>query len=287
MLTNILISLTQGITELLPISSSGHLLIVTTLLGNPADQTSLIFLHFWTALAIIIAYFSKIIELFKTKQGLTTLLYIGIATIPAAVTGFLLDEWFEANFYSLWVIAINFIFWGIVMIIVEKKFDKRDASQTLEKQQTFSKTTSETEISTSTQNSNINLTSDKQSEISIKQLLIMGFAQILALIPGTSRSGVTTMAGMVSGLKKSISLDYAFLLGIPVTFGPFVIKILKDSSVMSKFATPEYLAQGVATFIFGVLAIKILQSIKNRNFLTGFGVYRIIVGVALVIYLSR
>lgn len=256
MLEKIILSIVQAITELLPISSSGHLIIVSEILKYPIDQLLMTFLHFWTALAILVYYSKHILELLKSKEGIKTLLYIGLATIPAAIMGVIFDEMIEALLYTILVVGINSIFWGSMMILIEKSYE-------LIKLPKFTLTP-------------------------LKQYLIIGTAQVLALIPGTSRSGVTTLTGMFIGKSKAEAIDTAFLLGIPITLGPFIIAtikmIIKKDSTIVKFFNMEMLIAGLVTFIFGLLSIKLLVWIRDRKFLTGFGIYRIILGLILCIF---
>jgi undecaprenyl-diphosphatase len=260
MLNDIILAIVQAITELFPISSSGHLIIVSEILKVPANQLLLTFLHFWTALAILLYYYKDLIKMAKTKKGRWTLIYIVIATIPAAIAGVLFADKIEALLYSLIIVGINSIIWGFIMIYIEKVYNKQGFK-----------------------NSKLSF---KLSEF--KETLIIGTAQILALIPGTSRSGVTTLTGMVLGKEKGDALDLSFLLGIPITLGPFLVDVLKmyfkNRSELMSFFSIEMLITGVITFIIGYLAINALASLKNRNFMTGFGIYRILLGIILIIF---
>jgi undecaprenyl-diphosphatase len=248
---DLILSIVQAITELFPISSSGHLIIASDIFHIPINQLLMTFLHFWTALAIIAFYFKTLIEMLKTKEGLIKLLILGIATIPAALAGVLFDNYFEILFYSLLVIGINSVFWGIIMIIVEKKYNEKKFKPLFKSE--------------------------------FLEIIVIGIAQTLALIPGTSRSGVTTLTGLVIGKDKKESLDIAFLLGIPITLGPFIIEAYKARTELHNFLTPQMLIAGVTTFVVGFFAIKMLTLLKEKNYMTGFGIYRVILGLVLIL----
>lgn len=256
MIEKIILSIIQAITELFPISSSGHLIIFSEIIKHPIDQLLMIFLHFWTALSIITYYWRKLLDLILIPKERIKILYLIIATIPAGFAGFLFDDMIESYLYSLIIIAINSIFWGTLMIILENQYENGK----------FKK---------------INL-----SEFQIQ--LFTGFAQVLALIPGTSRSGVTTLTAMSLGKNKEDSLDLAFLLGIPITLGPFVIAILKmivkeDNSYL-QFFNLDMLLIGFITFIVGLITLKLLSLLKKSRYLKGFGIYRIILGIILLFF---
>lgn len=264
LIQSIILSITQAITELLPISSSGHLLIVSTFLKIPIDQNLMTFLHFWTALAILGFYAKKIITILRGPKGTKFFFWIGVATIPAALVGFLFDEMIEATFYNLGVVLFDLVFWGVLMILLDRYYNKKQKSEKTEQTQS------------------INVTNPKN-------ILKMGFSQILAIIPGTSRSGISTMTGMLSGLNKSDALDIAFILGIPITIGPFFVEMLKQPELIKDFVSVEALITGVVTFVAGLLAISLITRLKKTNFLTIFGWYRIALGlgIALLILLFK
>jgi undecaprenyl-diphosphatase len=256
MLNDMILAVVQAVTELFPISSSGHLIIVSDILKIPINQLMLTFLHFWTALAILTYYAKDLTKMAQTWDGWKKLIYIVLATIPAAIAGVLFADKIEALLYSILVVGINSIIWGTIMIYIERKY---------------------------------NLVGFKKFNLSeLQSTLIVGIAQVLALIPGTSRSGVTTLTGMVLGKDKGEALNLAFLLGIPITLGPFIIDVLKmgirDKSELLNFFTMEMFITGIITFAVGYLAINTLSWLKKKNFMTGFGIYRIALGIMLILF---
>jgi len=250
-LKHIILALIQGITELLPISSSAHLLIASELLNFNATTYFLTTLHLGTTLALIF-YFSKV--LFKdifTKTKMSFYFKIFVSSIPAGIIGLLFQSFIEETLRANIFLSISLILWGIVMIILEKK--KRNVKET------------------------------RVEEVTLKQSIIMGIAQSLALIPGTSRSGITTIAGMIVGLNKFTALEYSFLLGLPVLIGSSGYELIKEANINS-FGIAEIL--GIITAgVIGYLSLILLQRFKKKNWLTVLGIYRVILGISLLLLL--
>ena len=247
----IILAIGQGVTELLPISSSAHLILTGELIDLETDTYLLSVLHLGTTLAII-TYFTPI--LFKDlKQKSTHIFYLKIivSSIPVAIVGFLFQSYIENFLRGYLFIIFSLIFWGVVMILIEEK---------------------------NTQNQEENL-----KKISWKQSLYMGTSQILALIPGTSRSGITTIAGVLSGVNKYSALQYSFILGIPVLFGTSVFQLNK--SIPTEGFYLSHLIGIFVSAVFGYLALLFLKKIRKDNWLTIFGVYRIVLGVILIFVL--
>lgn len=243
-LKHIILAFIQGITELLPISSSAHLLIASELLNFDATTYFLTTLHLGTTLALVF-YFSKV--LFKdifTKTKMSFYLKILVSSIPAGIAGLLFQSFIEETLRANIFLSISLILWGVVMIILEKN----------------EKSVAETKV----------------EEVTLKQSIIMGIAQSLALIPGTSRSGITTITGMMLGLNKFTAIQYSFLLGLPVLIGASGYELIKEANITS-FGIEEIL--GIITAgVVGYLSMILLQRFKKKNWLTVFGIYRIILG---------
>lgn len=256
----IILSIIQAITELLPISSSAHLIVISDLLNKPIDQLTLTYLHFWTALAITIYYFKTLLNLIKTKEGILKLLTIGVATIPGALAGLLFDDLFEKYFYSVIFIGINSFIWGIIMILIDKKIKKNKL-----------------------ENLKLLLISKLQGLNDFWKMIITGCMQTLALFPGTSRSGVTTITGLILGKDIKESLDSAFLLGIPITLGPFIIELIKEPTLTKGFLNIDTLITGAITLSLGILSLYFLNYIRNKNLFKWFGWYRVGFGLALIV----
>lgn len=249
LLQTVVLSIVQGVTELLPVSSSGHLLLVSQYLFEiEITQSVLVGLHFGTTLAILLFLSKDMLNLLK-ENGIRFFLHLIIASTPAAIVGIAFGDMIEANLYTTSVVAMSLIFWGIIFIAVEKQ---------------------------------LNGTKKRLDEVTALQSFIMGLGQTIALIPGTSRSGITTITGILSGLDKYTALQYSFIMGLPVLIGSALLTIIKVDSPSALFSTELLIGSGIS-FIVGLAAMQLLKNISEKKFLTGFGIYRIVLGVVLLI----
>lgn len=258
----LLLSIVQGITELLPISSSGHLILTGKLLNFEisGDLLLLSILHLGTTLAIIIFYRKTLFKNFFTKKKWNFFLKLLLASIPAALAGFLLDEYIASNLHGSTVIAISLILVGILFILFENIKTKRGKRN--------------------------------PEEIPLWKMVIVGVGQTLALIPGTSRSGITTLTGMIVGLEKYSAFKFSFILGIPVLLGSGLYEITKaylsttePSTLTSSLSLVNTLPAIVLSFMVGYLSLLLVKRFKKSKWLTVFGVYRIIVGVLILLFI--
>ncbi len=249
----IILSITQAITEFLPISSSAHLLLLPWVFNLP--NPGLAFdaaLHIGTALALVVFFAKDFLRLIKNKDKI--LLYIIAASIPAALFGFLgdsiIEKYLHISFYAPLVVGIGMIFFSLILYFVDK----------------YAKLESEIK------------------DVGLKQSLIIGFAQALALIPGTSRSGVTITAGLWLGLKREDAARFSFLLATPISLAAGVYKaydIIQDPS--PSVSTLSLVLAILLTFIVGLIVIKwLLGYLKNHSMLI-FVIYRIVIGTGVIL----
>ena len=251
----ILLGIIQGITEFLPVSSSGHL-ILTPKLFEFEDQGLALdaILHLATLLAIIIFFkndLSKLLKSLFNKKDSTG--YRGVAwsivlaSFPAAIAGLLFGEWIESHIRTSSFVAGNLILWSFVFLVA----DRREAHS--------------------------NKAVKRIGNIRMNQILLIGVAQALALLPGTSRSGITIAAGLFGGLAKETAARFSFLLGAPIILAAGLYKffdLLTQPEPISYSATQLLLSFTVA-FIFGLASIKILLKIVSKFGLLPFIIYRI------------
>lgn len=249
---SIILGIVQGFTEFLPISSTGHLIVTSALFGIDQTVTTKAFeviIQFASILAVIFNYKDKFtlekIELWKK---------LILAFIPIGVVGFLFAKHIKALF-SVEVVAVMFIMGGIVFLIIEKYYKKKEHFI------------------------------DDIEKVSYKQAFYIGLAQIFALIPGTSRAGSTIVGAILVGLNRKASAEFSFLLALPVmcaTTGYDLVKHYKDFTDTNLVV----LAFGfVTSFIVAYLTIKLfLKFLENFTFVF-FGVYRIILGLILLIFI--
>lgn len=252
----LVLGLVQGLTEFIPVSSSGHLLITHEILGSSENTLAFdVALHVGTLLALIL-YFRKelwnlAINLFaNNKQGRLARLLI-IATIPAVVAGLLFSDYIDNNLRTPTIVAVTLAVAGVIMLLADR-------------------------ISKNNKNSN---------EVSTKQGMIVGLTQTLALVPGVSRSGATMTAGLFSGLGRVQAARFSFLLAIPIIAGSAAGIFLKDGGEVSTGGAQLALGM-LAAFVSGMFAIKFLLGVIGKVGLKPFAYYRFVVAIVVLIFLT-
>jgi undecaprenyl-diphosphatase len=262
----LILSIVQGITELLPISSSGHLILVGDLIDFNISGSVLLLsvLHIGTTLAIIVFNRKILFKNFFTKDKWIFFLKLLISSIPAALTGFLLEDFITSQLHSKLVIAISLIVLGIFFIIIEN-------SKLLTPKDGYKKTEPE--------------------DISLGKMFLIGIGQSFALIPGTSRSGITTLTGILLGLEKYSAFNFSFLLGIPVLLGSAGYEIIKSylsttepSLTTAGLSIVKMLPMILVSFIVGYISLLLVKKFKKEKWLTVFGVYRILIGILILLF---
>lgn len=260
----IFLGIVEGITEWLPISSTGHLILVEEFvhleLSDAFVEMFNVVIQFGAILAVILLYFHKLNPFSpkKTeKQKLMTIqlwVKVVIATIPAMVFGLLFDDYVDEHFMNAYVVAAMLIIYGILFIVVEKKHEGVPPKAT------------------------------KLSQLTIPMILAIGGFQVLAMIPGTSRSGATILGGLLIGASRSVAAEFTFFLAIPVMFGWSFLKMLKFGFAFTGQEFFMLLLGCAVSFGVSVFAIKFLMKyIKNHDFKV-FGYYRIVLGVIVLLY---
>jgi len=256
----IVLSIVQGITELLPVSSTGHLILTGKILDFDISG-SLFFLsvlHIGTTLAIIVFYRKELFKNFFTKEKWIFFAKILIASIPTIVIGFLFEDYISSVLHGNTVIALSLIIIGILFIVFENCKSKRGPLD--------------------------------PKDIPLWKMFVIGIGQTLALIPGTSRSGITTLTGMILGIEKYSAFKFSFILGVPVLLGSSIYEITKTylettepSLLTASIAVVKMLPVIVLTFAVGYITLLIVEKFKKKRWLTVFGVYRIITGILILI----
>lgn len=259
----IILGIVEGITEFLPISSTGHLIVASALLDFQFadDSTFEIFIQLGAIVAVVGFYRFQIWEQVRTvptDQGVQHFwLAIIIASIPAAIMGFTFGDWITENLFSPTVVAISLIIGGIAFIFIETRYLKDVDNK------------GDDEI--------------KLSEVTFKQALMVGVAQTLALIPGVSRSGASIFGGLFGGMNRSLATTFSFYLSIPVLGGATIVTLLRN---FSEFNTDELMYLVVGAIVSGIIAWFaigwLLRYVARNNFIT-FGYYRIIAGIIILL----
>lgn len=260
----ILFALVQAVTEFLPVSSSGHLILLHNILNiEMIDSLSFdVALHVGTAFALV-AYFWKDIKRYFiafmhlfTKFNIArdeqkTVISLILATIPAALVGFFLESYIEIHLRNSLVVALSLIVGGIIFFVVERYSRQQRSYEAL----------------------------------SIPEAFMIGIVQVLALIPGVSRSGSTIVTGMVLNLKREDAARFSFLLGIPVVLGAGLKKGLDlDLQIISSQELYLMLLGGIVSMVVGYVVIKYFLRFLQKSSLNIFGVYRIILGLIILLF---
>jgi undecaprenyl-diphosphatase len=252
MLQLMILAIVQGLTELLPISSTAHLLITNKLLNtNYTDNFSLTMLQLGTTVAIVLLNWDFLFKNFFSKEKAKLYFKIGISSLPVVIVGLILNDYVVSHFHSMYVIIASLIIVGIIMIIVE------NAGNLLKR--------------------------TSLEEVSLKQSFTMGLAQTIALIPGVSRSGITTLGGIFAGINKYDALQFSFILGVPALVGSFVYEAYRTPDSLEIIMKPENILAVLVSGFVGYLSIIVLKKFSKEKFLTVFGIYRIVLGIILLI----
>jgi undecaprenyl-diphosphatase len=265
----IVLGIVQGITEWLPISSTGHLILVNALMplrvyadaARNAEYVNMfeVVIQFGSILAVILLYFHRLNPFSPKKSAVqkkktwTLWLKVLIATVPAAIAGYFLDDIIDAKFRTPLVIAIALIVYGVLFIIIE---NRRLAPSVV-----------------------------KAEDMSNKTAFEIGMYQMLALIPGTSRSGSTILGASLLGCSRPLASEFSFFMSIPVMFGASLLKIIKMKTDMDAAGVVILLVGMVTAFVVSVVVIRSFMAYIRKHDFKIFGWYRIVLG-ALVLALS-
>lgn len=273
----IIFGIVEGITEWLPISSTGHLILVEQFFKfnevSPEFWNMFqVVIQFGAILAVVVIYIKNIWPFTKNKEkaisriGMLSYLNKDImnlwgkiltACVPAAIVGLLFDEVFEALFYNPVCIAIALIVFGIAFIIIENGNQVKKTNK------------------------------EKNSQITYKDALIIGLFQLLAAIfPGTSRSGATIIGGLLLGLSRPNAAEFTFYLAIPTMFGASLLKLAKFGIAFSSIELAVLLVGMLVSFFVSIFVIKFLMSYIKKHDFKVFGYYRIILGIIVLAYFS-
>lgn len=270
----LILSLVEGITEFLPVSSTGHLILVNQFVQLKPKEFSNAFnviIQLGAIFAVIVVYFEKLYPIkkrvVKNKRNIKkTIKYIDKNTIklykriiagflPAAVLGFLFDDFIDSHLFSVGVVATMLFVWGIIIIAVEKKNKKKKYFKY-----------------------------DSLEDLPLKVALYIGFFQALAMIPGTSRSAATIMGAMILGLNRKTACEFSFFLAIPTMLGATALKLIKGLGNFSLYEHFLILTGMILSFIVAYIVIrKFLEYVKRHDFVV-FGIYRIILSLLIIMY---
>ena len=274
----VIFGIVEGITEWLPVSSTGHMILLDKFIKLDVSKDFwslfLVVIQFGAIMAVVILYWDTIWPIRRSKSGNTifvvrrkVLTLWGktiIACIPAAIIGILLDDWIDEHLYNWFVVALMLIIVGIAFIIVEN-INKKNREDSLYQEKVV-----------------------ELDDLSYKTAFEIGiFQMISAVLPGTSRSGSTILGGLMLGVSRKVAAEFTFILAIPVMAGASLLKIAKYISKGLKFAGKEWaiLIIGMAVaFVVSFFVIKLLMEYIRKHDFKVFGWYRIALGIVVIIY---
>ena len=260
----IIFGIVEGITEWLPISSTGHIILMEELLkldqGEAFFELFQVVIQLGAILAVVVIYFHKLNPFSPTKtqkqKMMTWQIWIKviIGCLPAGVIGLLFDKWIDKTLYHWYVVALMLIVYGVLFIVVENYQKGKEPRVT------------------------------KFSQLNIPMILIIVVFQMLAMIPGTSRSGATIVGALMIGVSRSLAAEYTFFLAIPVMFGASLLKLVKFGFNFTTIQLAVLLVGMVVSFAVSIVAIKFLMSYIKKNDFKVFGYYRIVLGVLVFLF---
>lgn len=267
LLKSILFGIVEGITEWLPVSSTGHLILLNEFLklevSDAFYEMYQVVIQLGAILAVIVLFFHKLNPFSPKKdrkqKERTWILWakVVVAVIPSAAVGLLFDDWMDAHLYNSWVVAATLILYGIAFILVERR--NRGHAPKIK---------------------NCN-------EISYRTAVLMGAFQCLSLIPGTSRSGSTILGGILLGVSRTAASEFSFFMAIPTMLGASALKLLKyilEGFSASSLEIGILLTGCIVSFVVSLLVIKALMKYVRSHSFAVFGWYRIVLGAVVLLY---
>lgn len=245
----VILAIVEGITEFLPISSTGHMIIVSSLLGISQSEFTKIFevnIQFGAILSVIVLYWKRFF------QSMDFYYKLFVAFLPAAVIGFLLGDFIDSLLESVTVVAITLLLGGVLLLFIDKWLNAPE----------------------------------EKKEIDYPLALKIGFFQCIALIPGVSRSAATIIGGMTQKLTRQKAAEFSFFLAVPTMFAASAYKLLKNYKSIHSEDISLLLIGNLVAFVVAMIAIKFFISFLTRYGFKVFGYYRIVVGLLILILLA-
>ncbi|MGO5335901.1 undecaprenyl-diphosphate phosphatase [Bilifractor sp. LCP19S3_H10] len=287
LLKTIILGIVEGITEWLPISSTGHLIIFQKILNLGMSKSFVsmfdVVIQLGAIMAVVVIYFRKLWPFHTSKNApsktqfsnpqtegaagsfqkfadryiymdrIVLWLKIIVSVIPAIIIGFPLNDWMDEHLYNPQVVSAMLIIYGILFILIENRNKNKDPRVS------------------------------KISRISFKDALFIGIFQCLAMVPGTSRSGATIIGGILIGLSRTTAAEYTFYLAIPTMLGASVLKLAKFGLAFTALEAAVLLLGSVVSFVVSIFVIKFLMNYIRRHDFKVFGWYRIVLGVIVIL----
>lgn len=260
LLKSLLLGIVEGITEWLPISSTGHMILVNEFIGNEGFTASDLYIYviqLGAILAVVTLYFHKLNPFSpkktKAERADTWQMWfkVIVACVPAGVIGLALNDFMD-HFENWYVVSATLILYGIAFLYIEKQGRKAQVTTI--------------------------------RGLSYKTALLIGAFQVLSIIPGTSRSGSTILGAMILGCSRAVASEFSFFLAIPVMFGVSFLKIVTNDVAMTGGDIAALLLGMVVAYIVSLAAIRFLMDYVKKHDFKAFGIYRIILGIIVILY---
>ncbi|MCK5940348.1 MAG: undecaprenyl-diphosphate phosphatase [Planctomycetes bacterium] len=251
----------EGLTEFLPVSSTGHLIVVQRLLGLPEGETSNAFavgIQIGAITAILVLYWRRLLAALRgiahPVAGQPNLLWqIAIAAVPAVVVGLLFEDWIDAHLFSPAVVAATLVVGGVLLIALERHLRRRADAEVV----------------------------GELAAMPYRTALFIGLWQCLALVPGTSRSGATIAGALLLGLSRTAAAEFSFLVGLPILYGASLYKLLKVRDELTGEMVGPFVIGTVVSFVAALVVVKPFVAFVRRHDFVPFAWYRIVVGALL------
>lgn len=264
LLKAVILGIVEGITEWLPISSTGHMILVEEFVKlNVSDQFMEMFrvvIQLGAIFAVVLLYFNKLNPFSpkksrkEKKETMEIWFKVIVGIIPAGVLGILFDDWLDEHFYNYIVVSIALILYGVLFIVIENK------------------------------NRNKRSRINNFDNLTYATAFKIGLFQTLSLIPGTSRSGATILGGIIVGASRPIAAEYSFFMSIPIMFGASLLKLIKFGFDFTGAEVAILLTGMIVAFLVSVISIRFLMRYIRNNDFKAFGWYRIVLGILVLVY---
>ncbi len=266
MLKAVFLGIVEGVTEWLPVSSTGHMLLVDEFLTlNASDEFKRMFfivIQLGAILAVTVLYFFRMFPfeinrgLKMKKQTVSVWLKVIVACVPGAFAAITVGDFVDANLHTPSVIAVALIFYGIVFIFIESRLNGKTPRV------------------------------EKLEEISFRDAFIIGLFQVLSIIPGTSRSGATIVGALIIGVSRVAAAEFTFFMAVPVMFGMSLLELLRFGGCVSPGEAAVLMSGAATAFIVSLIAVRMLIRYVSSKGFTAFGYYRLLLGASVLIYFA-
>lgn len=270
---SVILAIVEGLTEFIPVSSTGHMILTEALLKMQRSSLTNVYIvniQFGAILSVVILYWKRFF------QSLDFYYKLFAAFLPAAVLGFLLDDYIDSLLSSVTTVAISLVAGGVVLIATDWIFKKQLEEASADEDTVLVRETDEFGVEHKKE-------ALKPFSLSYVQAVIIGFFQCIAMVPGVSRSASTILGGLTQKLNMKRAAEFSFFLAVPTIFAASAYKLLKSYDAIKGSDIEFFIIGNLVSFVVGMIAIKFFISLITRFGLKFFGIYRIIAGVAILI----